>query len=766
MKSPPASTFPQSPAVAAKSNPFVLLDSDSQSNLLHSQSLTDAQALRLLKEQWISGQLRDRRSEYTHCQPVSIFTGTWNVNGKLCSENLQPYLLYSGGGEGAPADLYFIGFQEVDLSAEAFLLNDTAREEYWEAIISKCLSLSGRQYVKLVSRQLAGILMFAYCVDHLRPHVSDVCTDIRGCGVLGFGNKGAVGIRLQIYNSSLCVINSHLAADSSMVERRNADYEYISRTLSFTPSSAQASSSVLDTSTSSPRRGGSYSIWDCDTLVWMGDLNYRVALPDFQVKAMLDTRSYSVVLKHDQLVREQSYEGGAFCDFDEAPITFAPSYKYDPGTNTFDTSEKRRTPSWCDRVLYRHGDPIRALKYDCIHSILTSDHKPVVCLFEADFTEVDLKRFNEVNKDILRNLDRMENDAMPDCKLNINSLNFGDIRYLEPVHRDIVLENVGGVIARARFVPKLDEKRVCRDWMWINPPMSVVMPKDKLTIRLTVHVDEDAAPALNVGDDQLEDILILHLENGKDFFISISGSYSPTCFGMPIQLLSHLPRPVLKMKGDIPKIWKQLQSKESMPATSSLIENTQQVPKELWRIVDYIYKYGLGYEGLFLTSGEQHYMREIRLALDSGADFRLPSSFRSQASTKDAKEGGGDAQEQEVTYIHSMAESLLAFLTALPDPVIPFGVHYQKCIDASSSFSLAKHAISLLPTPHYNVFVYITSFLREIVETSSGKISAETLAAVFASPMLRTPKPVKSKYNDAVSSKKTAFILHFLHAKG
>ena len=36
----------------------------------------------------------------------------------------------------------------------------------------------------------------------------------------------------------------------------------------------------------------------------------------------------------------------AFERFSEQPITFPPSYKFDVGTNVYDSSEKQRTPSW------------------------------------------------------------------------------------------------------------------------------------------------------------------------------------------------------------------------------------------------------------------------------------------------------------------------------------------------------------------------------------------------------------------------------------
>ncbi|KAK3308403.1 Endonuclease/exonuclease/phosphatase [Chaetomium strumarium] len=60
------------------------------------------------------------------------------------------------------------------------------------------------------------------------------------------------------------------------------------------------------------------------------------------------------LLPHDQL-RRLIKERRVFHEgWKEGPITFLPTYKYDVGTVAlFDSSEKRRPPSWCDRILYR-----------------------------------------------------------------------------------------------------------------------------------------------------------------------------------------------------------------------------------------------------------------------------------------------------------------------------------------------------------------------------------------------------------------------------
>jgi hypothetical protein len=78
-----------------------------------------------------------------------------------------------------------------------------------------------------------------------------------------------------------------------------------------------------------------------------------VPIPAELDPASLQT-TISSLLPHDEL-HQQMKKGKAFHDgWEEGPIRFLPSYKYDVGkVGVFDSSEKRRCPSWCDRILYR-----------------------------------------------------------------------------------------------------------------------------------------------------------------------------------------------------------------------------------------------------------------------------------------------------------------------------------------------------------------------------------------------------------------------------
>ncbi|RXM92194.1 72 kDa inositol polyphosphate 5-phosphatase [Acipenser ruthenus] len=92
----------------------------------------------------------------------------------------------------------------------------------------------------------------------------------------------------------------------------------------------------------------------------------------------------SRLLQYDQLSKEMK-DGSVFQGFKEAPIQFPPTYKFDVGCDIYDTTTKQRTPSYTDRVLYksRHKGDIKVVKYTCCSTIKSSDHRPVLGVFQV-----------------------------------------------------------------------------------------------------------------------------------------------------------------------------------------------------------------------------------------------------------------------------------------------------------------------------------------------------------------------------------------------
>lgn len=82
------------------------------------------------------------------------------------------------------------------------------------------------------------------------------------------------------------------------------------------------------------------------------------ATPDDELDPSEDPASLQTtltsLLPHDELHLQMKH-GKAFHDgWREGPIAFLPTYKYDVGSvGVFDSSDKKRAPSWCDRILYR-----------------------------------------------------------------------------------------------------------------------------------------------------------------------------------------------------------------------------------------------------------------------------------------------------------------------------------------------------------------------------------------------------------------------------
>jgi len=97
----------------------------------------------------------------------------------------------------------------------------------------------------------------------------------------------------------------------------------------------------------------------------------------------LQSKMFDVLLQNDQL-QYNMRAGEVFPGFEEAPITFPPTYKFDKNAETYDTSDKRRIPSYTDRILIHSANDaeIQQTAYGSLHHIQISDHRPVFAIFK------------------------------------------------------------------------------------------------------------------------------------------------------------------------------------------------------------------------------------------------------------------------------------------------------------------------------------------------------------------------------------------------
>ena len=191
-------------------------------------------------------------------------------------------------------------------------------------------------------------------------------------------SQGALIMRFVLDDTSLCFTNCHLAAGQTQTINRNNDIAAILET-----SALPAERDPLIRSNTFTGGGDGSMILDHEICVLNGDLNYRIDTMgrDTVIKAV-KANNLSKLLDRDQLlVSRRRNPGFRLRAFNESPITFAPTYKYDVGTDRYDTSEKGRAPAWCDRLLYRGAGRVKQLTYQR-HELRISDHRPVSGTFK------------------------------------------------------------------------------------------------------------------------------------------------------------------------------------------------------------------------------------------------------------------------------------------------------------------------------------------------------------------------------------------------
>ncbi|NXE59444.1 SYNJ2 protein, partial [Calcarius ornatus] len=355
--------------------------------------------------------MSERQFEFTSSKRVRVAMGTWNVNGGkqfrsniLGTSELTDWLLdspkLSGVSEfqdddNCPPDIFAVGFEEmVELSAGNIVNASTTNRKMWGEQLQKAISRTHR-YIQLTSAQLVGVCLFIFVRPYHVPFIRDVAIDTVKTGMGGkAGNKGAVSIRFQFYSTSFCFICSHLTAGQTQVKERNEDYKEITQKLSFPMGQ---------------------NMFSHDYVFWCGDFNYRIDLTYEEVFYFLKRQDWKTLLEFDQLQQQKS-SGKIFKDFHEGTINFGPTYKYDVGSEAYDTSDKCRTPAWTDRVLWwrkklpfektageinlldsdlsadtkvRHTWTPGALMYYGRAELQASDHRPVLAIVEVEVQEVN-----------------------------------------------------------------------------------------------------------------------------------------------------------------------------------------------------------------------------------------------------------------------------------------------------------------------------------------------------------------------------------------
>ncbi|XP_038548963.1 inositol polyphosphate 5-phosphatase Ka isoform X2 [Micropterus salmoides] len=254
---------------------------------------------------------------------------TWNVATADPPDDLTS-LLHLNSPKSP--DLYVIGLQEV-YSKPLRFVSDIVFDDPWSHLFMS--TLAPRKYVKVSSIRMQGLLLLFFSkLEHV-PFIRDIQATYTRTGIFGYwGNKGGVSVRLSFYGHTLCFLNCHLAAHMKFATERVDEFEYIMDTQTFDCKKAQR-------------------IVDHRLVFWFGDLNFRIQDHGMHfVRSCINNQNYHLLWSKDQLTMMKKKEQ-MLQDFEEGPLDFQPTYKFDLNSDTYDSSGKKRKPAWTDRILWR-----------------------------------------------------------------------------------------------------------------------------------------------------------------------------------------------------------------------------------------------------------------------------------------------------------------------------------------------------------------------------------------------------------------------------
>jgi len=233
-------------------------------------------------------------------------------------------------------------------------------------------------YAIVHTESLVGMFSCVFVKNSERAAMrhTTIATIKRGVGGR-YGNKGCILSRFVVDDTSFCLINCHLAAGQHAVRRRNADVAAMFEESTVFPAADQPLPYVGG--------GDGTMVLDHEMVFINGDMNYRIDQRRDPIVAAIRVGDVESLWPHDQLLKELKYNRGhRLRGFSEGPLDFTPTYKYDRRSNEFDSSEKRRSPAWCDRVLWRSRVPsrVKQLHYQRYEADV-SDHRPISAAFDV-----------------------------------------------------------------------------------------------------------------------------------------------------------------------------------------------------------------------------------------------------------------------------------------------------------------------------------------------------------------------------------------------
>ena len=347
------------------------------------------------------------------------------------------------------------------------------------------------------------------------------------------------------------------------------------------------------------------------------------------------------------------------------------------------------------------GD-VRCEDYWSAKDEILSDHKPVLAQLVWSVDAIDPIALDRAFQVVLKEMDAIQNDAIPATELATNVVDCGEVVWRRLVERTVRLFN------RSRTLIQFSVSNVPH-WLRVSPGHGFVGPGGECELYLYVMVSSQGP---------VDEVIVIHIENGYDHFVNVFGRLRRTDFGMPLRTLCQ-------------------------PSGESLMEEGGNhhhavVPRILLRLINYLIRRDSLSAEIFTASPDRSLLAVMQDALDLDKDFDRELPLNSSESA----------------VLTTTAHTIIRFFDSLPEPLLPN--------DVLSSTKEAAQAILDLDESICCTFLYFTDFLRRHI-VRKDKSAAEALCILFAGILFRSDMPeMDSKEEARMLKRRVAFLMHFI----
>lgn len=412
----------------------------------------------------------------------------------------------------------------------------------------------------------------------------------------------------------------------------------------------------------------------------------------------------------------------------------------------------------------------------------------------------------------------------------------GHVRYGVKKHRTLTVANTGRVPATITFVDrpvgagqqagvspvwltlKIDEDCLKHSDHPVETSRRTLEPGETCNVELSLRImDPHLIRSFNEGIDQLDDILVLRVENGRDHFIPVRGKWLESSFGRSIDKLIRLPEGgIRRLQHQRPKDKNVVKSPEVLPVKWS-------APRELFRLTEateILTEAVIAEFGMIAADQKPPWNTVagwpfIEVSWTATSEDERANQMAAIGEALDSDTPVSEAFHQELSkmqQLESLAAFILQFIHHVQDGVVTEAQwkqideamhkmdHEKKIASVDDQRTMIQEIMSSSSSAHSISFVLLTSMLDRILnEIVAGtpqvtekanvelpvspakrggsmrrkeiskdpaialrQITARAFASTFGEAIVRTPEPSKEKDKAVLAERRTRLVEMFL----